>query len=164
MTSHSPMCRVRSRGAIHGGRAAVNLAAGRFASAALIALALAALAGCAIHQFVAPDRDWMTRNGQLSYHGNKRVVIGELLVRWSNRGDLELTFTKGPGVVLVSVKTDPTFARVQGPLMGLPWSGPIAQAPMRARGWLALRDELLRNPQTKTIRLAQAGETFVARF
>jgi hypothetical protein len=120
--------------------------------------------GCAIHQFAEPTRQWTTRSGQLSYHGAKRAIIGEVLVRFSNRGDFELTFTKGPGVALLLVRTDPQFARVQGPLVGLPWSGPIAQPSARARGWLALREEILRNPQKQTLRLRDGGETFVLRF
>ena len=134
------------------------------APATLALIMILTLGGCAVHQFAAPSHDWVTRSGQLSYRGNKRVVIGEVLVRSSNRGDFELTFTKGPGVVLLTLTADPAFARVQGPLLGLPWSGPIAQAPIRARGWLTLRDEILRNPQKQTIRLTEAGETFVARL
>ena len=37
------------------------------------------------------------------------------------------------------MRTDPTFARVQGPLARIPWSGPLQQPPARASGWLALR-------------------------
>ena len=51
-------------------------------------------------------------------------------------GDFELTFSKGPGVNLLTMRTDPTFARVQGPLTRIPWSGPIQQPPARA-----LKDE-----------------------
>ncbi len=129
----------------------------------LLALALL-LNGCAIHQFVEPTRQWTTRSGQLSYHGKKRALIGELLVRFSNRGDFELTFTKGPGLALLSMHTDPQFARVQGPLVGLPWSGPITQPAPRDAGWLALRREILRSPQNPTIRVSENGETFVLRF
>ena len=39
--------------------------------------------------------------GQLAYRGQKTSLIGEVLVRFSNRGDFELTFTKGPGVTLL---------------------------------------------------------------
>jgi hypothetical protein len=120
--------------------------------------------GCAIHQFAEPTRQWTTRSGQLSYHGTKRAIIGEVLVRFSNRGDFELTFTKGPGVALLLVRTDPQFARVQGPLVGLPWSGPISQSPARTRGWLALREEILRNPRKQILRVSEGGETFVLRF
>lgn len=120
--------------------------------------------GCAVHQFAQPNRQWTTRSGQLSYRDNKRAIIGEVLVRYSSRNDFELTFTKGPGVSLLLLRTDPDFARVQGPLVGLPWSGPIGQAPVRARGWLALRQEILRNPHTPVLHVQEAGERFVARF
>jgi hypothetical protein len=130
-------------------------------AAAVVALFLA---GCAIHQFAEPSRAWTTRNGQLSYHGKKRSIIGEVLVRFSNRGDFELTFTKGPGVSMLTMHTDPQFARVQGLLVGLPWSGPIAQPPARARGWLALRAEILRSPQAQTFQAGTEDESFLARF
>ena len=120
--------------------------------------------GCAIHQFAEPTRQWTTRSGQLSYHGPKRAFIGEVLVRFSTRGDFELTFTKGPGVTLLLVRTDPEFARIQGPLAGLPWSGSIASPPARARGWLALRREILRNPQKPIVRVIEGSEIFVLRF
>ena len=134
--------------------------------AAIVVLALAlGCSGCAIHQFTEPTRQWTTRSGQLSYHGPKRAFIGEVLVRFSTRGDFELTFTKGPGVTLLLVRTDPEFARVQGPLVGLPWSGRIASLPpARAQGWLALRREILRNSQKPTVRVSESGETFVLRF
>lgn len=131
--------------------------------ALLLAFAIT-LSSCAIHQFAQPSRAWTTRSGQLSYHGKKRALIGEVLVRFSNRGDFELTFTKGPGLTLLSMHTDPQFARVDGPLVGLPWSGPIAQPPARAAGWLALRREILRNPQNPNIRVSENAETFVLHF
>src|SRR5437588_6790828 len=135
----------------------------RRAATVLLALTLGC-SGCAIHQFAEPTRQWTTRSGQLSYHGPKRAFIGEVLVRFSTRGDFELTFTKGPGVTLLLVRTDPEFARIQGPLGGLPWSGPIASPPARAGGWLALRREILRNPQKRIVRVSEGSETFVLRF
>ena len=129
-----------------------------------VALLALLLAGCAIHQFAEPSREWTTRSGQLSYRGKKRAIIGEVLVRFSNRGDFELTFTKGPGVSMLTMHTDPQFARVQGLLVGLPWSGPIAQSPVRARGWLALREEILRSPQSQTFRTRAGDENFLMRF
>src|SRR5207247_10969703 len=92
---------------------------GRIAS--ILALALI-LSSCAIHQFALPSRTWTARNGQLSYHGKKTSLIGEVFVRYSDRGDFELTFSKGPGVTLLVMRTDPAFARVQGPLARIPWS------------------------------------------
>ena len=134
---------------------------GRIASILAVALILSS---CAIHQFALPSRAWTARNGQLSYHGKKTSLIGEVFVRYSNRGDFELTFSKGPGVSLLVMRTDPLFARVQGPLVRIPWSGPLQQPPARASGWLALRQEILRNPQKQIVRVSEGSETFVLRF
>src|SRR5438105_14830946 len=135
----------------------------RRVASVVLALALGC-SRCAIHQFAVPTRQWTTRRRQLSYHGPKRAFIGEVLLRFSTRGDFELTFTKGPGVTLILVRTDPEFARIQGPLAGLPWSGPIGSAPARARRWLGSRREILRNPQNPTVHVRETGETFVLRF
>ena len=62
------------------------------------------------------------------------------------------------------MRTDPTFARVQGPLTRIPWSGPIQQPPARAAGWLALRAEVLRHPDKNIVQLNKGPETFVLRF
>lgn len=134
---------------------------GRIASILAVALFLNS---CAIHQFAPPSRNWTARNGQLSYHGKKTSLIGEVFVRYSDRGDFDLTFSKGPGVTLLAMQTDPTFARVQGPLARIPWSGPLQQPPPRASGWLALRQEILRNPQKRIVRVSDGSETFVLRF
>src|SRR2546430_4552196 len=131
---------------------------------ALILAVAILLSSCAIHQFAPPSRTWTARNGQLSYHGKKTSLIGEVFIRYSNRGDFELTFSKGPGVTLLVMRTDPTFARVQGPLARIPWSGPLQQPPARASGWLALRQEILRNPQNRIVRVNEGSETFVLRF
>ena len=122
------------------------------------------LSSCAIHQFAPPSRTWTARNGQLSYRGKKTSLIGEVFIRYSNRGDFELTFSKGPGVTLLVMRTDPTFARVQGPLARIPWSGPLEKPPARASGWLALRQEILRNPENRIVRVNEGSETFVLRF
>jgi hypothetical protein len=134
---------------------------GRIAS--ILAAALI-LSSCAIHQFAPPSRAWTARNGQLSYHGKKTSLIGEVFVRYSNRGDFELTFSKGPGVSLLVMQTDPVFARMQVPLVRIPWSGPLQQPPARASGWLALRQEILRNPQKRVVRVSEGPEIFVLRF
>jgi hypothetical protein len=129
----------------------------------MLAIALG-LGGCATHQFAQPSHTWTTHSGQLSYHGPKTSLIGEVLIRYSNRGDFELTFTKGPGVALLTVHTDPAFARVQGPLARVPWSGPIQQPPARAAGWLALRKEILQHRENRIVRVSEGPETFVLRF
>lgn len=131
----------------------------------LIAVALG-LTSCATgpHQFATPASDWQARNGQLLYHGSKTTLIGEVLVRFSTRGDFELTFTKGPGLALLTVHQDPTFVRVSGPLARGSWSGAPANAPDRLRGWVQLRDVLLKAGSQKTVRHAAAGESFTFRF
>ena len=134
---------------------------GRIASIVAIAVVLSS---CAIHQFAPPSAAWSTRNGQLSYRGKKTSLIGEVLVRYSNGGDFELVFSKGPGVSLFVMHTDPIFAHMQGPLAGVPWSGPLQRPPARAEGWLALRREILRNPEKQIIRVSEGPETFVLRF
>jgi hypothetical protein len=131
---------------------------------ALILTIALCLNGCATHQFVQPSHAWTARNGQLSYRGSKMSLIGEVLVRYSSRGDFELTFSKGPGVMLLTMSTDPTFARVRGPLARIPWSGTIRQPPARAAGWLALRAEILSHPDKNIVRVSEAAETFVLRF
>jgi hypothetical protein len=132
-------------------------------TALMLAIALC-LSGCAIHQFAQPSHAWTARNGQLSYRGPKTSLIGEVLIRYSSRGDFELTFSKGPGVTLLTMRTDPTFARVQGPLVRIPWSGTIQQPPARAAGWLALRAEVLSHPDKNIVRVSEGLETFMLRF
>src|SRR5205814_8814877 len=119
---------------------------------------------CVIHQCSTTSRTWTAHNRQLSYHSRKTSLIAEVFVHYSNRGDFELTFSKVPGVTLLFMRTDPTFARVQGPLARIPWSGPLQQPPARASGWLALRQEILRNPQNRIVRVNEGSETFVLRF
>jgi hypothetical protein len=131
--------------------------------AALLFLALS-VSGCATHQFASPGTDWKARSGQLLYHGRKTTLIGEVLVRFSNKGDFELTFTKGPGVALLTVRQDANFVRVSGPLARGSWSGAPAQAPPRLRGWVELRDVLMRSANQASVRHSAAGETFTFHF
>src|SRR6266496_6577097 len=154
-----PLCPKRTAKQSHSSPPLYNM--GRIASILTVALILSS---CAIHQFTPPSRTWTARNGQLSYHGKKTSLIGEVFVRYSTRGDFELTFSKGPGVTLLVMRTDPAFARVQGPLARIPWSGPLQQPAARASGWLALRQEILRNPQKRIVRVSEGSETFVLRF
>lgn len=134
---------------------------------AYVAIGIAiALSGCATgrHEFAAPDRAWTTRSGQLSYRNPKRSLIGDVLLRYDPRGNFELTFTKGPGVPLLVLKTGADFARLSGPLAILPWSGPIARPPERARGWLKLRDAILQSGAGQIVRTTEGSERFVLRF
>jgi hypothetical protein len=134
--------------------------------AATVCLLLIAscLTGCATHQFTEPTRDWQSRNGQLLYRTKSTTLIGEVLVRFSTAGEFELTFSKGPGVTLLTLKQDAIFAQVRGGLARGGWSGPIANAPPRLRGWLQLRDELAKAPKENPVRYSSGGETFIFRF
>lgn len=115
------------------------------------------------HQFSQLSPNWEARAGQLLYRGRKTTLIGEVLVRFSKKGDFELTFTKGPGVTLLLVRQDATFAHVEGPLARGRWSGPVEKAPARLRGWLALRNVLL---QTKSpvVKYSAGTDAFVFEF
>jgi len=134
----------------------------------LLSIALAfGLTSCATtshHQFLDPSRDWTARNGQLLYRGARTSLIGEVLVRFSKNGDFELTFTKGPGMTLLEVRQDATFARVKGPLARGGWSGPTAQAPARLKGWLQLRELLMASSGKASVRHSAGNETFLFRF
>ena len=116
------------------------------------------------HHFLDPSRDWQARNGQLLYRGKKTTLIGEVLVRFSKAGDLELTFTKGPGIVLLELRQDANFASVRGPLARGGWSGSSAQAPARLRGWLQLRELLMASGGKTSVRHSTGAETFIFRF
>ena len=131
------------------------------------ALPLFGLTSCANffpHQFLEPSRDWQARNGQLLYRTPKTTLIGEVLVRFSKSGEFELTFSKGPGVTLLTVRQDATFAQIKGGLARGSWSGPIATAPMRLRGWLELGDELRKTQKQTSVRYVAGKETFIFRF
>lgn len=91
-------------------------------------------------------------------------MIGETIVRSSNSGDFELTFSKGPGLTLLVLREDRAFAEVKGALARNGWSGPIDRAPAQLRGWLQLRDQIIQAQSRKTIRVASGGETFLFRF
>lgn len=90
-------------------------------------------------------------------------MIGEVLVRFSKNGDFELTFTKGPGVTLLLVRQDATFAHVEGPLARGRWSGPVEKAPARLRGWLALRNILIQTPKPM-VKYSAGADTFIFEF
>ena len=116
------------------------------------------------HEFSEPFAEWQTKSGQLMYRAPNTTLIGEVVVRFSKTGDFELTVSKGPGITLLSLRQDATFAEVKGGLAGHGWSGPVDQAPSQLRGWLGLRDQFLHTPNRKTMRYATGNETFVFRF
>ena len=116
------------------------------------------------HRFSNPAPDWQSKSGQLMYRAPNMTLIGEVLVRFSKDDDFELTVSKGPGITLLSLRQDATFAEVKGGLAGHGWSGPVTQAPPQLRGWLGLRDQFLHTPNQKTMRYAAGNEMFVFRF
>jgi hypothetical protein len=128
---------------------------------------LVALTSCATtstHQFAEPARDWQTRTGQLLYRTAKTTVIGDVVVRFSTAGNFELTLSKGPGVTLLTIREDSSFAEIKGPMAGRGWSGPIESAPQQLRGWLQLRDKIIRAQDRHQVRHVSGSETFVFRF
>ena len=116
------------------------------------------------HEFSKPTAGWETKTGQLMYRSPKTTLIGDALVRFSKTGDFELTVSKGPGITLLSIRQDATFAEVKGAFARQGWSGLVAQAPAQLRGWLALRDQFLHAPDQKTLRYTSGNETFLFRF
>ena len=149
----------------------------RIISAIAAALLIVDLTGCATtstHQFAEPARDWQTRSGQLLYRTAKTTVIGDVIVRFSKTGDFELMFSKGPGVTLLIVRQDASFAEINGPIAGSSWSGPIDRAPQQLRGWFELRDKIVhalataspsgRRQDQHQVRHVSGSETFVFRF
>ena len=97
------------------------------------------------------------------YRTAQTTLVGDVLVRFSKTGDFELTFSKGPGVTLLSLRQDASFAEVKGPFAKAGWSGPINQAPKQLRGWLGLRDKLIHS-QARSVRYNAVNEDFLFRF
>ena len=132
-----------------------------------LAIAFFGVTSCATvssHRFSNPAPDWQSKSGQLMYRTPNTTLIGEVLARFSKDGDFELTVSKGPGITLLSLRQDATFAEVNGGLAGHGWSGPVTQAPLQLRGWLGLRDRFLREADRKNLRYAAGNETFSFRF
>jgi len=129
-------------------------------------LALLCLTSCQAlrHQFASPEPDWQSKVGQLQYRGPKTSLIGEVLVRYSNQGDFELTFSKGPGVTLLTVRQNDELVRVSGPLARGSWSGPPAKTPARLRGWVSLRALLLRSKNQSLVRQTIGPDSFTFAF
>ncbi len=117
-----------------------------------------------VQRFTQPAPDWQTRVGQLQYRGAKTALIGDVLVRSSSAGDFELTFSKGPGIVLLMVRQNAQFVRVSGPLARGSWSGSAAKAPVHLRGWVSLRAVLLRAPAQTLVRQTVGADHFTFAF
>ena len=113
------------------------------------------------HQWAARSADWQTRSGQLMYRNATTTLIGEVLVRFSKGGDFELTFSKGPGLTLLTLRQDQSFAEIKGALAGPGWSGRIDHAPAQLRSWLGLRDRIIHAKDRQSIRHTSDGETFL---
>jgi hypothetical protein len=133
----------------------------------ILAIACFYVTSCATisdHKFSEPSAGWQTKNGQLMFRTSNTTLIGEAIIRFSKTGDFELTVSKGPGITLLSLRQDATFAEVNGTFARQDWSGSVTQAPTPLRGWLGLRDQFLRAPDRKILRYAAGNETFVFRF
>jgi len=115
------------------------------------------------HEFAEPAGNWQIKSGQLMYRTATTTLIGDVLIRFSKSGDFELTFSKGPGVTLLSLRQDATFAEANGPFAKGRWSGAVDQAPKPLRGWLGLRDRLIHS-QDQSVRYTAGNETFLFRF
>ncbi len=85
-------------------------------------------------------------------------------MRYSVTGDFELTFSKGPGLVLLTVRQNDKFVRVSGPLARGSWSGAPANAPVHLRGWVSLRERLLRAKTEPLVRQTVGADSFTFAF
>jgi hypothetical protein len=154
------LLRVQGRG---GGRPSKSA----FFRARIIALSIVDLTSCTTitrYQFAEPAANWDVRSGQLLYRTAGTTLIGDVIIRFSKGGDFALTFSKGPGVSLLSLRQDASFAEIKGPLAQSGWSGPIDHAPQQLRGWLGLRDKLIRAQDQQSVRSTAGNETFLFRF
>jgi hypothetical protein len=132
-----------------------------------IALLIVDLTSCTTvsrYQFAEPAGNWDVRSGQLLYRTAGTTLIGDVIIRFSKTGDFGLTFSKGPGVSLLSLRQNASFAEIKGPLAQSGWSGPIDHAPQQLRGWLGLRDKLIRSQDQQSVRYIAGNETFLFRF
>jgi hypothetical protein len=133
---------------------------------AIVAIVIC-VTGCATysqHEFAEPATGWQTKSGQLMYRTPKTTLTGDALVRFSKTGDFELTVSKGPGIPLLSLRQDASFAEVKGAFARQGWSGPVEKAPAQLRGWLGLRDQFVHARNQKTLRYVSGDETFLFRF
>ena len=91
-------------------------------------------------------------------------MIGDVVVRYSDAGDFELSLFKGPGVMLLSLRQEASFAEVSGSMTHGGWSGRIDRAPKQLRSWLELRDKLIQSQDRHVIRHVAGTEAFLFRF
>ena len=74
------------------------------------------LAGCASpDRFAQPDATWQTRIGQAKFVSGTRTLVGEVTV--TTRGkNFVLDFRKGPGLPLLTIRSDGATTRYDGML------------------------------------------------
>ncbi|MEP7015452.1 MAG: hypothetical protein ABI925_08440 [Verrucomicrobiota bacterium] len=97
------------------------------------------------------------------YRNATTTLIGDVVVRFSQT-DFELTFSKGPGVTLLTIRQDATSGEAKGGLSGRGWSGPVDQAPAQLRGWFGLREKIVHSQDRHSVRHTAGAETFLLRF
>ena len=131
---------------------------------AALASSLTSCQTTAPRQFAEPTAGWQTKTGQLAYTDQKLSLIGEVLVRYSKDGHFELTFTKAGGITLLSLRRDAKFGQAEGPLARGRWSGVVAEAPPRLRGWFELRDKIVNARRMTSVRHDTGEQTFTLRF
>ncbi len=85
-------------------------------------------------------------------------------MRYSSRGDFELTFSKGPGITLLTVRQDDRFVRVSGPLARGSWSGSPNEVPARLRGWVSLRPLFICGKAEPIVRQTVGRDRFTFAF
>jgi outer membrane biogenesis lipoprotein LolB len=134
----------------------------RFLLLCFIVVGLTSCATTSSHQFATPAPAWKTRTGQLAYRGPQTSLIGEVLVRTSPAGDMELTFSKAPALTLMTIRQDAQFASAEGPLGRGRWAGETSTAPERLRGWFSLREKILAGGSS--VQVTNGLETFNLRF
>jgi hypothetical protein len=132
--------------------------------AALLIIDLTSCATISRHQFPEPTAAWQTRTGQLLYAAPNRTLIGDVTVAYSQSGDFAMTFSKGPGVTLLTLRQDASFAEVKGGLARRGWSGPVERAPKQLHGWLELREKIVHAKDRHVVRHVAGAETFLLRF
>lgn len=132
-----------------------------------LTISLLGLTSCSFappHKFAEPGKRWQTRSGQLQYRNAAANVVGDVVVRYSKRGDFELVFSKGPGVEMLTIQQDNEYAHVSGPMARLGWSGRTERAPSQLRGCLGLRDAVMHGQDRHVIEHQAGAESFRFRF
>ena len=143
---------------------ALRAVATAFLAIVAIVICVTSCATYSQHEFAEPATEWQTKSGQLMYRTPKTTLIGDALVRFSKTGNFELSVSKGPGITLLSLRQDASFAEVKGAFARQGWSGPVEKAPAQLRGWLGLRDQFVHARNQKTLRYVSGDETFLFRF